>query len=237
MNNILVYDTETTGLDTDNDEIFELAWAVLDGKTLTPIHMQSAFVSTSKPLPEEIIELTKMKQEWLDKHSHPAKDVIGKFCRDIASYEVEYIAGHNIIEYDNKILRANAIRAGISGVSEAFAKKNFIDTMTDLPYVYPTKKLSYLAAELGFVNPFPHRALFDVLTTAKIMQYFNIEEILKLAKSPTIEVRALVSYDNRALASKRKYQWNAEKKIWTKKIKECHLQQEQSHNDFEVRKI
>ena len=38
--------------------------------------------------------------------------------------------------------------------------------MTDVPYpeTIATRKLTYLAADHGIVNPFAHRALFDVIT-------------------------------------------------------------------------
>ena len=47
-----------------------------------------------------------------------------------------------------------------------------------------TRSLPYLAADHGFLNPFPHRALFDVMTMIQIAGMYDINEILKYADSP-----------------------------------------------------
>lgn len=114
--------------------------------------------------------------------------------------------------------------------------KPWIDTMTDLPYPenFKTRSLPYLAVEHGFMNPFSHRALFDVITMIKIASQYNFEEILTYAKSPTMWLQAVVSFDDKELAKARHFIWDPTNKFWVKQIKEFNLEYEESKADFNI---
>ena len=94
-------------------------------------------------------------------------------------------------------------------------------TCTDPPYPPRMKhrSLIYLAAEHGFLNPFSHRAVTDVLSMLKVLSHYDIEQILTQAQSPTLEVTALVSYEERNRAKEAGFRWNGEQKKWQKRIK------------------
>jgi len=236
MKNILVIDTETTGLDLAKSEIWEVAWAIID-PTLLPIHMFTSFLTTEAPLPKEILDICHVPQEHITNYGRDPRDIYELLMGDCALYSVSHICGHNIKAFDIPLLQSNMERSGIHDSWKFFKGLAPIDTMTDLPMEYPTKKLSYLSAELGFLNPFAHRALFDVLTCIKILQKFDLEEVLVLSKSPEIEIKAMVSYEKKDLASKRGFRWDGVRKIWSKKIKTIHLSREQAQMDFDVKVI
>ena len=91
-------------------------------------------------------------------------------------------------------------------------KRPWIDTCTDVPYPpsVGSRTLRYLAADHLFINPFPHRAIFDVMTMLTVLSHYNVEEIAVLAKSPVIHVQAKVGYDEREKAKARGYMWEGQ---------------------------
>lgn len=236
MSKILFYDVETSGLDTKKDEIWEIAWVITDIK-LTILHVESHLLTIKTPLSKEVQDLCKMDNESIDTFGKDPKSIFAKFVKDYYWYKVTYIAGHNIKKYDNLILQSNMERYGFKELEEFFKNAMYIDTMNDLPYEYPTKKLSYLAAEHGFLNPFAHRALFDVATTVRILQGYDMEKVLEIAESPDVEIRAMVSFENKDKASKRGFRWDPERKIWFKQTKQIYVEKESNHMDFAVKII
>ena len=103
-----------------------------------------------------------------------------------------------------------------------------------LPKSLKTRTLTQLACENCFLNPFPHRAISDCLTAMKLLQAYDWKMVEALANSPSMTIRANVSYDDRAKASERGYRWNAEKKIWFKEIKQMNLDEEMQGCPFKV---
>jgi DNA polymerase-3 subunit epsilon len=87
-----------------------------------------------------------------------------------------------------------------------------------------------LALWLGIGVGTAHRAGDDVRL---LVECFNrkkeqlpamLSDAIALANSPYIELRAMVNYDNRHLASDAKFSWDGERKMWCKKIRECHYE-------------
>jgi len=66
-----------------------------------------------------------------------------------------------------------------------------------------TRKLAHLAAEHGFLNPFAHRAVFDVLTMLKILSCYPIENVIISSNQPLMKLVALVAFDGRYKAKAR----------------------------------
>lgn len=144
---------------------------------------------------------------------------------------VSYIVAHNGARFDKPLLLAEIDRAKLSVPN--FREVPWLDTRSDLPYaVEPdSKKLKHLALDCGFINPFSHRALFDVLTMLRIMSTFDFNKIIEYAKIPWIVVRANVGYENRQVAKENRYSWEklddkVYPKMWCKKIKATHLEEE-----------
>ena len=98
--------------------------------------------------------------------------------------------------------------------------------MLSRPPAITTRKLTHLAAEHGFLNPFPHRAVSDVLTMLKVLSHYDIAPVLESARQPSFTVKACVSYDDREKAKARGYRWDAARKIWTKIVKGHRLNDE-----------
>ena len=114
-----------------------------------------------------------------------------------------------------------------------------IDTVMDLPLdraKFKSMKLPYLAADHGFVNPFPHRALFDVLTMFKIASQYDLDEILKLARSPRIIIRAVVSFDEKQKAKDAGFYLDGASKSWLLEAKQAAFEKMRFNFKTEVRR-
>ena len=103
-------------------------------------------------------------------------------------------------------------------------------------------KLKYMAADFGFINPFPHRAQYDVLTMLKVLSHFDIYKVLELSKVPMIVISARVDYDDKQKAKDRKYSWEkvgdkTYPKRWVKMIRENEFEKEQKESPFKISRM
>lgn len=227
---ICVLDVETTGLDTSKEDIIELGYVVRNHDDQTPLVMKSFFLRTMKELSAEVMRVTGIKPEWLVDYGRDPKDGLMEFIKDIEG--CYYLVGHNINEFDLPIIKGNLHRNSLSFPVEY----KTIDTKTDLPLkeIHTSQKLSHLAGEHGFLNPFAHRALFDACTCSKLLSYYSFHEVERIAQSPSHEYRAVVSFEDRSKASKRGFRWDGDRKLWVKRIKVCNFEAEKALCDFPI---
>lgn len=100
-------------------------------------------------------------------------------------------------------------------------------------------KLTDLALWLGIGISTVHRAGDDVrLLVECLNRHQNLPQLINdaiiLAQSPIMEIKALVSYEDRHLASKAKFAWDGDRKIWHKSIRQCLLDDFIQSLDFDV---
>jgi DNA polymerase-3 subunit epsilon len=136
---------------------------------------------------------------------------------------------HNGNFFDRPLLDAWAARYGL----DSQKSKTWIDTMIDIER--PKKnsgRLVYMAADHGFLNPFPHRAMFDVMTTLTTLNKYDLDPVLTLAKSPTKVVKALVPFEQKDLAKSRGYfpvYENGKFARWELPVKEINVEREREY--------
>lgn len=246
---VLGIDVETTGLDTGKDRVIEIGAVVYDTKHNVPLDMYSALVLPEFEgfqLPPEITDLTGIQEEWLIQYGRTfpqVADYLEKML--LRRYDVDYVVAHNGENFDKPIIFAELERAGLT--EHPLRTLPWIDTRTDLPHKREpeSRRLKHLALDHGFINPFEHRAVFDVMTMLRVAGQFDWEEVVKLSTIPWITVRALVSYDDREKAKKMRYSWEKlgtrnYPKLWVKKIRANQLENEQAlakKEGFDVVKI
>ena len=170
---LLGIDLETTGLDTSVCEIIEVGAVLWDTESSQILRSYSTLVKTEQSIPEEVSRLTGISSEMVDRFGTPWATVL-TFLDRLQS-ECDYLVGHNAKNFDAAILE----RMGMD------FQRPWMDTIEDVPYPpeIRTRKLTHLAAEHGFVNPFPHRAVTDVLTTLQVLSFYSSEEIERYAKA------------------------------------------------------
>jgi len=236
---ILGLDTETTGLDIQEDRVIELGYVLYDTERKLPVKLANFLIKdASMELSDEIRKLTGIHDTDLSLYGIQASIAFNLLSESIE--KAEAVVAHNGLEYDYPLIDNECKRAGIP----AIMWPHKLDTMVDLPLNAPSRSnhLSYLAADHEFLNPFPHRALTDVLTMLKIMSKYNFEDILARSRSPRVVVRAIVDYDHKDLARDKKFRWQEVgshkfDKCWVKIIKDCDFEQLKSECNFQVARI
>jgi DNA polymerase III epsilon subunit-like protein len=207
----------------------EVGAVLYDTEDRKPKRIYSALVCDGDypPSPEALVKLTGITDQMLKDHGIGPASMLDSLNDLIC--ECDYMVGHNGIEFDKVIYEQECDRWAMRTVD-----KPWIDTKTDVPYPeeIKTRKLTYLAAEHGFANPFSHRALFDVLTMLNIMERYDFDEIIKLSHEPNVKVIASVSFKDKDLAKKRGYYWDGEEKIWAKVMKAKQAEKEKAEAPF-----
>jgi DNA polymerase-3 subunit epsilon len=234
----MIVDFETTGLDPLTCGPVEVAAVVVEPDSDRVIASVSTVIYEmdygATPLSDEVSALTGLTDADLLRHGIPAIAALSQLEYLVKQHKVTHVVAHNGEGYDRKIMRR---------FCPPLAELPWVDTITDVPYPnFSSRKLIYLAAEYGFVNPFPHSALGDCLTVLRILRAFPWKVVEERSRSPFVFVRADVSYDDRQLAKDQRYFWErfddfTLPKAWIKRLKECDLAAESARCPFPVRVI
>jgi len=231
---ILGLDFETTWSNPVNPNVIrvtEIGAVLVDWDTGNPIYTMSEYVwhQGYPASPKELVQLTGIQDETLEEFGLAPLVAFTNLMKLIG--RADYVCAHNGTEFDKVVLGCELERLGV-----APDEISWIDTKTDVPYpdTIKTTKLSYLCAEHGFVNPFKHRALFDALSMIKVLQMYDIEEVLELASQTTVYAIADVTYNEKHLAKERGYYWDGDNKQWYKAMKESRASIEKEQAPFGV---
>lgn len=237
--NLLCLDFETTGFDPAVDHIIEVGAVVWCTERQSPICFYSEFVKTDKEVPLEIQQITGIDPELLE-HGVTPVVYLGELNSICRRYNVRYIAAHNGENFDKPFLYA-ALKGQYGFDYQELTKLKWIDTRQDLPFDKEpdSRKLKYMLADFGYLNPFSHRAVFDALMVGKLLSFFDIEKVIKYSEIPWIVIQACVSYDERQLAKEKRYYWQnvgnkTYEKKWVKLIKKNLLDEEKKQSPFRI---
>lgn len=209
-------DTETNGfLDNPESVVTEIACALVDFDEKRVVENSSVLFNAGEHvvIPKEITDLTGITRRHLTEFGHD-KD----HCQMFIDYWFnlgDAVMARNGVEFDSKIL-ARSFKLPENMI--------MIDDMLDIDYPSWVKgrTLSYIAADHGFLNPFPHSAMGDVLTLAFVMLKggYDMNAAFESAKTPVVEVKADVSFYEKDLAKSAGFSFNSDLKIWTKKMRQ-----------------
>jgi DNA polymerase-3 subunit epsilon len=224
---LLGLDFETTGLDPVEDYVTEVGVVLWDTERRGPISIDSYFVKHDGiELTEEITKITGIQQADLNEFGLDSETAFYRLSEQV--HIADAVVAHNGELFDRKFYREWCKKVTATDLGDQRDDKPWIDTQNDIDYPEEirSRKLTYLAAEHGFLNPFAHRAVFDVLTMLKVLENYKIDEILYSAQQPTIVLQALVSYDDREKAKEKRFRWDATTKMWVRSIKKHKIEKE-----------
>lgn len=229
---VLDYETSwTTPVNPRQCRIHEIGAVLYDWHAYKPLKMLSEFVYEDDHVtsPKELIDLTGITDDMRKEWGLSLKEGLRR--QALLMEKCDFVVAHNGNEFDKIVYQNECERVGILPVD-----KPWIDTKVDVEYppAIKTTKLTYLCAEHGFVNPFSHRAIFDALSTAKLLKMYDIEKVIELSKQTTVQVVASVGYENRQLAKDRGYHFDGERKLWKKHLKEKAAEAEKLQAPFQV---
>ncbi|MGY6172362.1 3'-5' exonuclease [Candidatus Mycoplasma pogonae] len=165
----VVVDIETTGLDPSRDKITEIgAIKYVNGEEAARF---SSLLNTGTSLiPHFILKKTGITNEMVQNAPHP-KEVLQKFLDFIGDAR---IVGYNITNFDQKFL--------IYNIEKHLSKKISFKTIDVLVlsrkfFSLSNYRLETVSKNLNISNPNAHRALGDCWTTNEVFK-----SILKIAK-------------------------------------------------------
>lgn len=230
MSRVLGIDFETTGLDFKKDRIVEVGYCIWDTSRKVPLRVGS-----------DLLVDGGIRERLMDPDAaNTVSEVSGLLLSDIEDFgvapalsfmlvealtisqKVEYVVAHNGTGFDKPFLVEEATKLDLK--VPRILELPWIDTRLDLPFPKEpsSRRLVHLSAEHGFVNPFEHRALFDVLAMLKLMSKYDFQEVAAQALIPFVTVRAMVDYADRQLAKDARFSWE---KLGDKTYNKCWVKQ------------
>lgn len=232
---VLGLDFETTGLDSTSCRVIEIGAVVWETDEKKPLAIMSELVRPDgfETVPAEIVKITGITDEMIGQYAIPGKD---GFVRLLKLMEgVDCVIAHNA-SFDRGFFEAEVLRYGLPFDVN---KIRWVDTMIDVPYPeeIQTRKLTYLAAEHGVLNNFAHRAVFDVLVMLRVLENYEIANVIERSNSPTMQVIAKVSFEEKDKAKGLGFRWNSKDKIWYKEFKEVDIPKRQFPFEYEVQPV
>jgi|SRR5271157_1016305 len=223
---ILGLDFETTGLNIPTIGVTEVGMVLWNTELKAPIKLYGTLVDPGPDVVWEpsAIAVNNLTPELCTQYGMQDE----KACRQVMSWysSADVCCAHNGNVFDRPILNKWATKYGIDPQKD----KVWIDTKADLETPpRNSTRLTYMAADHAFLNPFPHRAMFDVMTMLKILDKYDLDEVLVVSKSPTVRLKAIVSFEQKDLAKNRGFHpIYVESKFshWEMSTKECKLDRE-----------
>ena len=163
QNEIVVFDVETTGFDSIENEIIEIGAIKLRNGQMCETF--STFVKPAKPIPREITELTTITDDMV-KNAPNIKQVMPdfyKFCHNCV------LVAYNI-DFDYKFINAASTKCGYK----------FRNRQVDALYLARINvagaknfQLKNIANRLGVVLDGAHRAINDAIATAEVLKLIS----------------------------------------------------------------
>lgn len=167
---IVVFDTETTGLDTENDDIVQIAAMKMRGGALVPGSDYCVYIHTDREIPLMLGDIENPIIEEMKHHkllSH--EDALRQFL-DYAEGCV--LLGHNA-RFDYTILDAN-IKRYLSEKDLQSLHPVYLDSLKLVRLLFPQlrqHKLKYLLEVLHLEGENSHLADADVAATCNVVKY------------------------------------------------------------------
>jgi len=241
-------DLMNSGVNLQTDRVIEIGAVLWDWTLSQPVKIYSELINEADrlPLSEEVVELTGITEQMLTSQwSAQGKKEITQQLQILLPLieKADYLMAHNGKNYDIPMLSALFERCEL-----AFPDKVWIDTMTDIEYPRKIKirSMSGLEHAHGFINPFPHRAVTDVLSMLKVAANYSFDRMTKLAKSPIVRIVAPLSPPNwkkteeveafniiKNKISKSRFRWDPKTKKWSKEVHKVLVDEGKLKFDFE----
>jgi len=229
---ILGVDFETTGLAESKDTITEIGAVLWDWENKKPALLMSELIAIPEnvSLNQVVVEMNGITEQLLAEFGSEPAAALNRLNK--MGEKADYIMAHNA-EFDKRFYVSST---ELAGVVPLLCGKLWLDSAADVEYPknISVRKLTFLAAEHNFLNPFKHRAVFDVLTMFRVVQGYKIERIIRSATEPKYELKAKVPFDSRQRAKERSFRWDDKNMEWVKTVKESMLKKELKCCNFEV---
>ncbi len=161
-NNVVIFDVESTGIDTTEDEIIQIAGIRID-KSGNIINTFNKLIKTDRDLGNSVA-VHNITPETLHAKGEDRWQVLKEFSEFI---EDSVIVGHNVT-FDLNILRSELARLNMPSINI----KGYYDTLDIYRRFYAdtaNHKLETLSTEFDTKHKPTHDAMDDILTTSELL--------------------------------------------------------------------
>lgn len=189
---IAILDLETTGLNFEEDKITELGFVLWDFEIDQPIFMYSSFNDPKRPIGEIAGQVSGITDAMVKGKKLDVALIKRK------AKEAKYIIAHNAL-FDMTFTIKE-----LGEIDGVFAPKKWLcsQMLIDWKRILPRSKsvaLNYLAADMGIVNPFAHRALTDTLLLARMLTPEMVEEMIDKGSRKWARIEVRIPYGKKAI--------------------------------------
>jgi len=221
IESVLILDTETTGLDENNDEVIEIGCILFN----VPFNAVLSQLSFLLPVEKNAAEFINGISADVSNVMQPWKEGIQFFLKLVE--DCDFIVAHNAA-FDKKWFGKGNLPS---------LDKKWICSLDDINWSFKENiksRPSVADLALGFNIPVwnLHRALSDCYYISEVFKKTdNLEDVLLKATEPKYLYKAIVSYEDRSLAKNAGFRWNSPVQgAWTRKLSET----EATELDFKV---
>ena len=167
---IVVFDTETTGLDIFNDDIVQISALRIRKGRIVPDSRFEVFIASPRPLPQMLGDIPNpLIERYEAAEKLTPTEALSRFTDYVGN---AFLAGHNL-SFDLPILRRNVSRLTGLSLTSPFAKESeSVDTLRLSNLLAPEARSHTLASMIryfGIEGINSHDASDDVLATANLL--------------------------------------------------------------------
>lgn len=175
---VVVYDTETTGLDLSRDEAVQISAIKLDN-TGKIIDVLDLFITPTVPISQGAYETHGFDEAYIKAHGGlSAKEALRRFSAFVAGTT---LVGHNSLRFDSPLIKRQLKEQGLPPLLIVAEYDTLHIAKLFLPRL-KNHKLSTLCERFSLVNENAHNALGDITATAGVLFALINEFILPTAK-------------------------------------------------------
>lgn len=164
---IVVFDTETTGLETNKDDIIQLSAVKMINGII--IEKFDHYIKTDKEITQEAFNTHKISKEFLEQNGELNRVVYQMFIDFIKE---SVLIAHNL-KFDYDFIDENFKRSNISYDISNHIMYDSLDLARRVFPKSPNHKLKYLCKSLLNYEFVAHNSLEDVKATAKLLTLIN----------------------------------------------------------------
>ena len=181
---IVVFDTETTGLDVMEDDIIQIAAVKMRGGKIMKDEHFNMYIATDRQIPLKLGDIDNPIIDELGRnHLYTHVEALQRFVDFVGD---AVLVGHNV-QFDLSILHHN-LRRYLPQVHLDICRRKVFDTLKLVKLTVPGMrqyKLKHLLSELALEGDNSHLADDDVLATCHLLEYCRekVNELLPAQRS------------------------------------------------------
>ncbi len=174
---IVVYDTETTGLDLTSDQMVQLAAIRMDGKG-NVIDTFERMILPTVPIGQGAYETHGFDLAYIQARGGvTAREALIDFSKFVKGCA---LIGHNSARFDSPLIKRQLKENGLPPL-DVRGEYDTLSIAKEFHAALPDFRLSTLCFKYGIVNEAAHNAYGDIVATGKVLRRFIQEDILPTA--------------------------------------------------------